>query len=140
MYKIKEEAFSIATEDIRGAFEIMLQISSHSLESFCKYMEIPLLKEEDEPPKWAINYLKDYINANYLHLGYIMKDSGVSGLMGAYNKLEDQVAELTIENSSSLNQPIVINKTIIAKDGPINTSFIVHSETILKEFIRTLDI
>jgi hypothetical protein len=134
MYRIDTDSFNIITNTENEAFEILLKVASYTKESFSVYMGVEV-EELATPPKWAINYLTDLIHANYVHLGYVIKDSGVSGLLVAYNNLTDDITAGVADMSLSGNQPIIINSGIVAKDGALNSSYIVHAESVLKTFI-----
>ena len=136
MADIKKSSFKVLTDTDADAFDILLKLTGHTKASFSTYMDINVT-ELAEPPKWALNYLQDIIEANLIHLGYIMKDTKVAGLMGTYNILVDAINTEINAGTLTGNQPITINKSIITEDGPIKASFIVNAENILKDFLST---
>lgn len=136
MADIKKDSFRVLTDTDAGAFDILLKLTGHTKASFGKYMDIDVTIL-DEPPKWAYNYLQDIIEVNLIHLGYIMKDTKVSGLMGVYNSLVDKINVEVNAGTLTGNQPITINSSIITEDGPIKASFLVNAENILKDFLET---
>jgi len=136
MADIKKTSFRVLTDTNAGAFDILLKLTGHTKTSFSTYMDIDVT-ELEEPPKWAYNYLQDIIEANLIHLGYIMKDTKVAGLMGVYNTLVDAINIEAGAGNITGNQPITIYKSIITEDGPIKASFIVNAENILKDFLAT---
>ncbi len=139
MYKIKKESFNIVTDTEKEAFNILLKIAGYTKKSFSEYMGIEVL-EIDKPPKWAINYLVDVIDANLVHLGYVMKDTKITGLLGIYDGLVEDITKSLNKSELTKNQPITINKDIIREDGAIKAYFIVNIEYILKEFIKNKEV
>ncbi len=136
MYKIDEKSFIIICEGKAEAFKILLELAGYTKKDFCEYMEI---KEDDINddivPQWAINYLKDLINADLIHLGYIIKDNKILGLMGDYNEVDTKIKTLTNESQITGTQPIVIKSSIVTEDGAFKIKYLTNAEKILKDFI-----
>lgn len=134
MYKIDEKSFTIVCETKEEAFIILLQLTGYTKESFSSYMAVQV-EDLEEVPQWALNYLVDLINAELIHLGYIMKDNKVAGIMGEYNEIEKSIENLLNEGNTEGSQPLKINKSIITEDGSIKIKFLVNAENILKDFL-----
>lgn len=134
MYKINEKSFTISCESKTEAFKILLELAGYTKESFCNYMGV---QEQDleEVPVWAENYLKDLINADIVHLGYIMKDNKVAGIMGGYNELTKTIEQLTGKSELTGTQPLTIKDSIVTEDGAIKIKYFVNAENILNNFI-----
>ena len=134
--QIKTDSFIVNADTDAGAFDVLLKLTGYTKASFSAYMGINEA-ELQEPPKWALNYLKDLLDANYIHLGYVMKDTKIAGLIGTYENLEKEFNDLINAGTLTGNQPIIIDKAIITEAGPIKASYIVNAEQILKTLIDT---
>jgi len=135
-YQIKTDSFTINANTKEEAFNYLLRLNGLNISSFSSYMNV----SEDEAkkaPLWAINYLKDIANAEFIHLGYIMKDTKTSGLIVEYKKLQSQVQEAITNNTISGSQPIILNEDIISEAGSIKARYITHTEDILKDFLQS---
>jgi len=138
MYKIQKDGFNIVTDTEKDAFDLLLKVHGYTKASFSEYMGIEVAElDADTVPTWALNYLIDLLNINLVHLGYIMKDTKVTGLLGIYDELIEDITEAFNKSEITGNQPITINKEIIREDGAIKAYFIVNTEYILKDFLAT---
>lgn len=136
MYKINEKSFTVSCENKEEAFKILLELAGYTKASFCNYMGV---QEQDLEvvPVWAENYLKDLINANLVHLGYIMKDNKVAGIKGGFDEIESTIKQLTGESLISGTQPLTIKDSIVTEIGTIQIKYFANAENILNNFILT---
>ena len=135
MYKINTPTFQVIAKTKQEAFDILLKVTGYTINSFSKYMGInhQVLKDV---PQWAVNYLKDIINAELKHLGYFLKDTKTVGLKSAYDAAEKLVSDLISKGTIS-TQPIKIKPTIISESaGNIEIRFLINSQDILFKLVE----
>ena len=134
MYKIDTSSFQIVAETKQEAFNILLKVTGYDTGSFSKYMNIdPQIL--DDAPRWAENYLKDIINAEYKHLGYFLKDTKTTGLKSAYDVADGLVNDLINDRTITM-QPIKIKPTIISEDaGNVEIRYLINAQDILFKIV-----
>jgi hypothetical protein len=143
-YKINTESFTIAVETDQEALSILLKLLGLNMGSFCSYIGVEeqevLVKNEEEVEvvaKWAIVYLRDMLNAELVHLGYVTKDLKAQGIFGGYSNLEAEINKERASGGLSGTQPIVINtKDIITEAGAIKIRYIANAENLLQDFLN----
>ena len=144
-FKIKTNSFNITTETDIEALTILLRLLGLDISSFGLYMgvsEQDIILTDDEGVKtvalWAINYLKDLINAELIHLGYQAKDIKAQGLFVDYDEIVFSVNEAITSGAITESQPLSINKdAILTEAGAIKAKFLVHAQSILEDFLTT---
>lgn len=137
-YKVQADSFEITSDTKEQALTLLLTLAGLDIDSFSSYMG-KTIEEVQEAPQWAENYLKDVIDLNFVHLGYIMKDTKTAGLMGDYNSMEKFVQEHITNGTVTGSQPVKVNANIITEDGSIKASYLVHATDILKDFIASAE-
>ena len=144
-FKIITKSFNVTTETDKEALTILLKLTGHDIASFGLYMgvsESDIILTDDNGVQtvalWAINYLKDLINAELIHLGYQAKDIKAQGLFTEYDEIVYSVNKAITDGVLTASQPITINKDeIITEAGAIKAKFIVNAQYILKNFLTT---
>jgi len=136
MHKIDEKSFTVIANTSKQAFDILLRLSNYDKASFSTYMGVDI-ETLEEPPQWAFKYLQDLINADLIHLGYIMKDTKTAGIMFDYNETQKTITQLVGQSQLTGNQPVTIKSSIITEDGSIKAKYLVYAEEILLDFIST---
>jgi len=142
-FKIKTKSFNITTETDIEALTILLRLLGLDIASFGSYMgvsEQDIIITDDDGVKtvalWAINYLKDLINAELIHLGYQTKDIKAQGLFVEYDEIVFSVNEAITSGAITESQPLSINtKDIITEAGSIKAKFIVNAQSVLEDFL-----
>ncbi len=130
----KKDCFTINCETNEEGFEILLKMSGYTAASFAKYMQVEE-KIIKETPIWAFKYLEDLLDAELAHLGYVMKDAKVSGIVGTLRNLEKKIKENRAGGTLEGDLPIIIPDTIITESGPIKIHYIARAEQLLENFI-----
>jgi hypothetical protein len=134
MHKIDTPSFQIVAETKQEAFNILLKVTGYDVGSFSKYMGIDLQILEDAP-QWAINYLKDIVNAELKHLGYFIKDTKTTGLKSAYDVADSIVNDL-INNGTITMQPFKIKSSIVSEDaGNVEIRYLINAQDILSKIV-----
>ena len=144
-YKIITKSFNITTETDIEALTILLRLLGLNIASFGSYMgvsEEDIILTDDEGVKtvalWAINYLKDLINSELIHLGYQAKDIKAQGLFVEYDEIVFSVNQAITDGVITASQPITINKdAIITEAGAIKAKFLVNAQSVLEDFLTT---
>jgi len=142
-FKIKTKSFIITTETDKEALTILLRLLGLDIGSFGLYMGVSeediILTDDDGVQTvalWAINYLKDLINAELIHLGYQAKDIKAQGLFVDYDEIVFSVTQAITDGAVTGSQPITINKdAIITEAGAIKAKFLVNAQYILEDFL-----
>jgi len=142
-YKIKMKSFTVTTETDKEALTILLSVLGLNMSSFGSYMgmsdEDIILTNNDGIQTvaiWAINYLKDLLNIELIHLGYQAKDIKAQGLFADYDNIVTRITEMLTNGTSVGSQPITINKdAILTEAGAINAKYLVRSVDVLNDFI-----
>ena len=141
--QIKAKSFNITTETEKEALTILLRMFSLNIASFCLYMEVSeediILTDDDGVETvalWAINYLKDIINAELIPLGYQIKDIKAQGLFVDYDEIVYSVNEAITSGAITESQPLSINKdAILTEAGAIKAKFLVNAQSVLEDFL-----
>ncbi len=144
-YKISTTGFNITTETDKEALTIMLKLLGLNIASFGSYMgvsdeDIIIVDSEgvETVALWAINYLKDIINAELIHLGYQAKDIKAQGLFVEYDEIVFSVNEAITSGAIKESQPLSINKdAILTEAGAIKAKFLVNAQSVLEDFLTT---
>ena len=144
-YKISTKSFTITAQTDKEALDILLKLLGHDIASFSSYMgatEQEVIITDDDGNEtvaiWAINYLKDIINAELIHLGYQAKDIKAQGLFVEYDEIVSSVNKALTSGAITESQPLSINKdAIITEAGAIKAKFLVHAQSILEDFLTT---
>jgi len=135
MYKIKTDSFTLTADTKRDAFALLLKLSGLKISDLSKYMEVST-EELQNAPQWAINYLKDIINAELIHLGYVIKDTKTTGLLYELKRLQKEAQKAITNGTTQGNQPVELNDDIVSESGYIKAGYITRMEDILKDFIN----
>ena len=135
MYKIKTDSFTLTADTKKDAFNLLLKLSGLKISDLSKYMEVSI-EELQNAPQWAINYLKDIINAELVHLGYVIKDTKTAGLLYELNRLQKEAQKAITKGTIQGNQPVELNDDIVSESGYIKAGYITRMEDILKDFIN----
>ncbi len=135
MYKIKTDSFTLTVDTKKDAFNLLLKLSGLKISDLSKYMEVSI-EELQNAPQWAINYLKDIINAELIHLGYVIKDTKTTGLLYELNRLQKEAQKAITKGTIQGNQPVELNDDIVSESGYIKAGYITRMEDILKDFIN----
>jgi len=143
-YKVTMHSFTVVTDTEEELLLILLKFAGMSLDSFADYMKVKkedlIKKEKDAPaavPRWAINYLKDLLNAELIHLGYTAKDLKAQGIFGGYSDLEAAINKAKSNDAVSGTQPLVINvSSILTEAGTIKIKLLANAEDILQDYIN----
>ena len=144
-YKISTKSFTITAQTDKEALDILLKLLGHDIASFSSYMgatEQEVIITDDDGNEtvaiWAINYLKDIINAELIHLGYQVKDIKAQGLFVEYDEIVSSVNKALTSGAITGSQTLSINKdAIITEAGAIKAKFLVHAQSILEDFLTT---
>jgi len=142
-YKIRTIGFDITTETDTEALSIMLRMFGMDLASFSSYMGVTeqevIITDDDGNETvaiWAINYLKDILEVELTHLGYVTKDLKAQGIFGGYNDTEFNIKQARDAGAITESQPLVINtSSIITETGTINIKYLVNAQNILQDFL-----
>ena len=135
MYKIKTDSFTLTADTKRDAFALLLKLSGLKISDLSKYMKVST-EELQNAPQWAINYLKDIINAELIHLGYVIKDTKTTGLLYELKRLQKEAQKAITNGTTQENQPVELNDDIVSESGYIKAGYITRMEDILKDFIN----
>ena len=135
MYKIKTDSFTLTTDTKKDAFALLLKLSGLKIGDLSNYMEVST-EELQNAPQQAINYLKDIINAELIHLGYVIKDTKTAGLLYELKRLQKETQKAITNGTIQGNQPIELNDDIVSESGYIKAGYITRMEDILKDFIN----
>ena len=144
-YKISTKSFTITAQTDKEALDILLKLLGHDIASFSSYMgateqEVIITDNDGNETVaiWAINYLKDLLNAELVHLGYTTKDLKAQGIFGGYNDAEFSIKQTRAAGSITESQPLVINtSSIITEAGTIKIKYLANAEAILQDFLKT---
>jgi len=144
-FKINTKSFDITTQTDIEALTILLKLIGLDIASFGSYMgvsEEDIILTDDDGVKtvalWAINYLKDLIDAELIHLGYQTKDIKAQGLFMEYDEIVSNVTQAITNQIVTGSQPLSINKNaIITEAGAIKAKFIVNAQSVLEDFLTT---
>lgn len=136
MKTIQRYAFSMQADTTEQLRDNLIKVAGYTVEGYISQMSITA-DILDQNPIWVQNHLADIINANLVHLGYIMKDTRTAGMMGEYNSAYKDSQEASINNENALPQ-ITINPKIIAEDGTINISYLFNATKLLKDNLNTV--
>jgi len=131
MLKTETSSYILRTKDEKERLELLLRLNNFSKESFCIYMGI----EADilnDIPQWAVNYLKDMLDANLSHLGYVIKDTKTDGMLKPIKTLVNNFSQDITTNQDNYI-PIEIKEDIVSEQGDIKVSYIANIEAILRE-------
>ncbi len=147
-FKIITTGFNITTKTDKEALTILLKLLGHDIASFSSYMGVTeqevILSDDDGVETvalWAINYLKDLINAELIHLGYVIKDIKAQGLFVDYDNIVFSVTQAITNQTVTGSQPLTINKdAIISEAGSIKAKYLVNAESILNDFLTTAQV
>ena len=142
-YKVNTNSFNITAQTDKEALSILLKLLGQNIGLFSSYMgvtEQEVIITDDNGnetvAKWAINYLKDILDAELTHLGYVTKDLKAQGIFGGYNDIEFSITQARDAGTITESQPLVINtKAIITEAGTIKIKYIANAETILQDFL-----
>jgi len=142
-FKINTKSFNITTETDIKALTILLKLLGLDIASFGLYMGVSkqdiILTDNDGVKTvalWAINYLKDIINAELIHLGYQIKDIKAQGLFVEYDEIVFSVNKAITDGTITESQLLSINKdAIITEAGAIKAKFIVNAQSVLEDFL-----
>ena len=144
-FKINTKSFDITTQTDIEALTILLKLIGLDIASFGSYMgvsEEDIILTDDNGVQtvalWAINYLKDLIDAELIHLGYQTKDIKAQGLFVEYDEIVSNVNQAITNQIVTGSQPLSINKNaIITEAGAIKAKFIVNAQSVLEDFLTT---
>ena len=142
-YKISTKSFTITAQTDKEALTTLLKLLGQDIASFSSYMgvtEQEIIITDDDGNEtvtiWAINYLKDLLNAELVHLGYTTKDLKAQGIFGGYNDIEFSIKQARDTGAITESQPLVINTdTIITEAGTIKIKYLANAEAILQDFL-----
>jgi len=138
--QIKTTAYTINASSPTEALNILLELNSFTIDSFAKYMQVDASTlKTDAPPKWAINYLKDQLETNLIHLGYIFKDTKTDGILKPIEDLEKELSEIKLNNAIDTQIPASINKDIVTEQGAIKVAYIANFERLLRDFKENIE-
>ncbi len=144
-YKISTKSFTITAQTDKEALDILLKLLGHDIASFSSYMgatEQEVIITDDDGNEtvaiWAINYLKDLLNAELVHLGYTTKDLKAQGIFGGYSDIEFSIKQARDAGTITESQPLVINtSSIITEAGTIKIKYLANAEQILENFLSS---
>jgi len=147
-YYIKTKSFEITTETQKEALDILLKLTGQNIASFGSYMgvsEQDIITADDDGfeivATWAINYLKDLVNAELIHLGYQAKDIKAQGLFVEYDDIVYSVTEAVTNQTVKGSQPLTINTdAIITEAGAIKAKYLVNAKSVLEDFLTTAEV
>ena len=142
-YKISTKSFTITAQTDKEALTILLKLLGQDIASFSSYMGVTeqevIIPDDDGNETvaiWAINYLKDLLNAELVHLGYTTKDLKAQGIFGGYNDIEFSIKQARDAGAITESQPLVINTdAIITEAGTIKIKYLANAEAILQDFL-----
>ena len=142
-YKISTKSFTITAQTDKEALTILLKLLGQDIASFSSYMGVTeqevIIPDDDGNETvaiWAINYLKDLLNAELVHLGYTAKDLKAQGIFGGYNDIEFSIKQARDAGAITESQPLVINTdAIITEAGTIKIKYLANAEAILQDFL-----
>jgi hypothetical protein len=128
-----KQSFTANSETEETLINILLSIAGFTRASFIAYMDTTA-EIMATNPTWAKKYLEDVIDANLTHLGYVMKDTKTSGIMGEY-KEQFGIFETLQQEVDGIQNPIMINEDVIVReDGTLKVSYIANAERVLRAF------
>lgn len=130
--QILKPSFSANTDTDEEMLDLLIEVSGHiTREQFASYMgvESSIL---DSNPSWAYKYLSDTIDADLLHLGYVMKDTKYEGMLGEYREAEELLKKASVD--SLVQQPFEINEGyIITEAGTLKISLLNNITNAIKK-------
>jgi len=142
-YKISTQSFTITAQTDKEALTTLLKFLGRDIASFSSYMgvteqEVIIMDDDGNETVaiWAINYLKDILEVELTHLGYVTKDLKAQGIFGGYNDTEFSIKQARDAGAITESQPLVINtSSIITETGTINIKYLVNAQNILQDFL-----
>ncbi|MFK5938284.1 MAG: hypothetical protein QM497_07805 [Sulfurimonas sp.] len=142
-YKISTKSFTITAQTDKEALTTLLKLLGQDIASFSSYMGVTeqevVITDDDGNETvaiWAINYLKDILEVELIHLGYVTKDLKAQGIFGGYNDTEFSIKQARDAGAITESQPLVINTdTIITEAGTIKIKYLANAEAILQDFL-----
>ena len=136
-FKINTTGFTLTTETKEEAIQLLLKLLGQDIASFSLYMEVSV-EEVEQAPQWAINYLKDLLDVELVHLGYVTKDLKALGLFVEYDDVELDIQEALTGGTLTGSKPITINKdAIVTEAGAIKAKYLVNAQNILEDFLQS---
>jgi len=113
---------------------VMLVVAGFTRESFTLYMNTTA-EIMAQNPLWVKKYLEDIIDANLVHIGYVIKDTRQEGIMGEYREAIKELKKKSL-NSGTIQTPIIIDEdVIISEAGTIKVSILTNAMQIVKRAI-----
>ena len=131
MITIERKAFTANADNEVNLLNLLIDIAGFKdRSSFASYMGVDtaILAEN---PLWAKNYLSDIINADLTHLGYVMKDTKQSGMLGEYREAVKSLTEVSVVGDT-IQTPIVINESIVTEEGTLKISILTNATRSIK--------
>ena len=136
METISRESFSMQAETSEQLTANMLKVAGYTEDTYISQMGITA-DSLALNHIWVQNHLADVIHANFVHLGYIMKDTKTSGMLGEFNTVSAELEKAQIDSDTSY-PPITIQGSIVAEDGTIHISYLSNSTQLLKDTLASL--
>jgi hypothetical protein len=135
--QVERKSFTVNAEDTEELFSRLLGLMGFTRAKFASYMGVEV-EELDDPPKWAIIYLGDLLDAHLVHLGYVAKDAKHEGAFGEYREAMQELEEVQNERGDT-QPPIIIQEGYIL--SPVRTlrvSLLTNSQNLIKNYIESL--
>ena len=135
--KIDTKSFTLTTETKEEALMLLLKLLGRDIDSFSLYMGVSV-EDVKKAPQWAINYLKDILEIEFVHLGYVTKDLKAFGLFFEYKNVANDVNNALTASALTGSRPVVIKTMdIITEECAIKANYIANAVNILNDFLAT---
>jgi hypothetical protein len=136
-FKIDTKSFTLTTETKEEALMLLLKLLGRDIDSFSLYMGVSV-EDVKKAPQWAINYLKDILEIEFVHLGYVTKDLKAFGLFFEYKNVANDVNNAFTASALTGSRPVVIKTMdIITEECAIKANYIANAVNILNDFLAT---
>jgi hypothetical protein len=136
-FKIDTKSFTLTTETKEEALMLLLKLLGRDIDSFSLYMGVSV-EDVKKAPQWAINYLKDILEIEFVHLGYVTKDLKAFGLFFEYKNVANDVNNALTASALTGSRPVVIKTMdIITEECAIKANYIANAVNILNDFLAT---
>jgi len=139
-FKIDTKSFTLTTETKEEALMLLLKLLGRDIDSFSLYMGVSV-EDVKKAPQWAINYLKDILEIEFVHLGYVTKDLKAFGLFFEYKNVANDVNNALTASALTGSRPVVIKTMdIITEECAIKANYIANAVNILNDFLATKEV
>lgn len=126
-------SFIANAENEEELINVLLAVAGFTRESFTLYMDTTA-EIMAQNPLWVKKYLEDTINANLVHIGYVIKDTRQEGMLGEYREAVKELSEKSLIGEAIQN-PFIINDEIINETGTIRISIPANATRLIQNIL-----